>query len=235
MPEIPNKTYRDSTIFLIAASAVTILISFIPLAEFVVYPLRLFVTFIHESGHALAALGTFGEVDGLAIYADASGETYTRGGYQPAIASAGYLMSTAYGASLLVLCRDGSRAKAVLTVTAALILFLAGFYARDPFSWFIGIILAIGLIVIALASSIRMAHFFLSFLAVQCCLNALFDLKTLFMLSATGSSHSDAATMQELTPIPAQFWAAFWFLISIVTLIVALRSHLPQKSVEVKS
>ena len=38
-----------------------------------------------------------------------------------------------------------------VTVTAAAILLLTGLYAGDPFSWFTGIILSIGLILVAMA------------------------------------------------------------------------------------
>ena len=225
MPRKALKNDRDSFAFLLGASVLTIVIWFIPLASVVVYPLRLFVTFVHEGGHALAALLTFGVVEGLVIHADASGETYTRGGFQPLIASAGYLMSTLYGAGLLLICRDGSKSKTALTITAALVLALTGFFAGDPFSWYTGIALSIGLISIVIMASVRIAHFFLSFLAIQCCLNALFDLRTLFFISATTNLHSDASTMQELTMIPALIWATLWLGISILTLIVALRKH----------
>jgi hypothetical protein len=232
MPKKASETNGDSFKFLIGASALTLLISFIPFAWALVYPLRLFVTFIHEGGHALATLLTFGSVERLVIYADASGETYSRGGLQLLIASAGYLTSTAYGASLLMLCRDGKNAKAALTITAALILALTFFFAGDPFSWFTGIALTISLISIAIAAGRRFAHFFLSFLAVQCCLNALFDLRTLFLISATTNMRSDAASMQEITMVPAVIWAAFWLVISIATLIMALRSHGGMRRVE---
>jgi Peptidase M50B-like len=219
------KPDRDSITFLVAASILTILIWFIPLASILVYPLRLFVTFIHEGGHALAALLTFGSVDRFIVFANASGETYTRGGMPLVIASAGYLASTAYGASLLVLCRQGKDSKTVFTVTAGLILALTALFAADTFSWVTGILLSAVLIGIAIWSTTRLAHFFLSFLAVQCCLNAIFDLNTLFLISSTSRSHSDAATMEYITMIPASIWAAFWLIISIFTLIAALRSH----------
>jgi Peptidase M50B-like len=225
MPNNGSNPDRDSTSFLLGASILTLLLSFIPLARILVYPLRLFVTFIHEGGHALAALVTFGTVDRFIVYANASGETYTRGGMPLVIASAGYLASTAYGASLLVLCRQGKDSKAVLTFTAGLILALTALFAADPFSWVTGILLSGVLIGIAIWSPTRVAHFFLSFLAVQSCLNALLDLNTLFLISTTSRSHSDAATMQYLTMIPASIWAAFWLIISIIALTFALRSH----------
>ena len=102
---------KDSLKFLLAASALTVLLWFIPFAWFVVYPFRLFVTFIHEGGHALVTLLTLGSVKTIQIHPNASGETYSYGGLSLLISSAGYLSSTAYGASLLMLCRRGSNAK----------------------------------------------------------------------------------------------------------------------------
>jgi hypothetical protein len=225
MPKKMRKKDKDSLKLLLGATALTILISYAPLAWVVVYPLRLFVTFIHEGGHALAALLTLGSVERLVIYADASGETYTRGGLPILIASAGYLSSTAYGAGLLALLHDGSRAKAVLTITAALILILTGLFAANPFSLFIGVALMVILSWIAIAASARWAHFFLSFLAVQCCLNAFYDLRTLFLISATTDLRSDAVNMQEMTMIPATFWAVFWIALSVLALVFALRIY----------
>lgn len=220
-----NRKEQDAIRFLLIATLVTVIVSFIPLGSIAVYPVRLFITFIHEGGHAMAALLTLGSVDRLVIYADASGETYTRGGILMAIASAGYLTTTAFGAALLMLGSRGEKPKAVLTVCAAIILALTAFFARDPFSWVVGLILTAGLIWVSLSANDRVAHLFLSFLAVQCCLNAIFDLRTLFRSTALGNVQSDAATMQRLTMIPATFWAIFWLAISIATLLFALKSY----------
>ena len=225
MPKKLRKQHRESIGFLLGATALTIVISYIPFGGLVVYPLRLFVTFIHEGGHALAALLTLGSVEQLIIYADGSGVTRTVGGLSLLISSAGYLASTAYGAGLLTLLHDGGRAKAVLTVTAALILALTGFFAANSFSLFIGIALTGLLIWVAIGWSARWAHFFLSFLAVQCCLNALYDLKTLFMISATTNLHSDAVNMERYTMIPAIVWALTWTGLSILALAIALKIY----------
>ena len=216
---------KDSIRFLLAATAVSVVLWFVPLAGLLVYPFRLFVTFIHEGGHALMTLLTFGSVEKVSIYTDASGVTYSRGGLLLLISSAGYLSSIAYGASLLLLCKQASNAKAVLTVTAAAILGLTAFFVSGIFGWVAGIVLAAGLIFVALAASARAAHFFLSFLAIQCCLNAIYDLQTLFVISATSRAHSDAFNMQQLTHIPALFWTLAWMGISVVVLGWALRSY----------
>lgn len=220
-----KSTHQDPIWFLLGASLLTIVLSSIPLASVIVYPIRLFVTFIHEGGHALATILTLGKVESLFVFLNASGETRTRGGLQILIASAGYLTSTAFGAGLLLMGRHGQNAKAVLAGTAGLILAVTAFFAGDLVTWVTGILLTLGLIVIAIVASPRVAHFLLSFLAVQCCLNAFLDLRTLFLISTTTDLQSDAVNMANITLIPATFWAVAWMAISIIALIIALRGY----------
>src|SRR3989442_4608608 len=99
---------RPQAVTLLLAAAISIILWFVPFAEIVTYPFRIFVTFIHEGGHALAALLTGNSVESLSIATNASGETYTSQGRmfsQMFISSAGYLGSMTFGALLLVLIR----------------------------------------------------------------------------------------------------------------------------------
>jgi len=47
---------KPQVILLIIATVITIVLWFIPFADYLVYPIRLFVTFIHEASHALIAV-----------------------------------------------------------------------------------------------------------------------------------------------------------------------------------
>ncbi|MCA1573304.1 MAG: M50 family metallopeptidase [Acidobacteria bacterium] len=97
---------RPQAMTLLAAAVISIVLWFIPFAEVLTYPFRIFVTFIHEGGHAIAALLTGNSVGSLSVAMNASGETYTtQGGLvsQTFVASAGYLGSMAFGGLLLVL------------------------------------------------------------------------------------------------------------------------------------
>ena len=99
---------------LLVAATLSVLLWFIPYAEVLTYPFRIFVTFIHEGGHALAALLTGNSVASLSVAMNASGETYTSQGGLVSnffIASAGYLGAMAYGALLLVLIRKAIAAR----------------------------------------------------------------------------------------------------------------------------
>src|SRR5947207_6061975 len=115
---------RPQAMTLLLAAILSIALWFIPFAEVLSYPFRLFVTFIHEGGHALAALVTGNSVQSLSVAMNASGETYTTHGSlfsQMLISSAGYLGSMAFGALLLVLIRRSVAARIVLAGSAVLI------------------------------------------------------------------------------------------------------------------
>src|SRR6266550_9001279 len=96
-----SRNARPQAMTLLAAAAISIVLWFVPFAEVLTYPFRIFVTFIHEGGHAIAALLTGNSVESMSVAMNASGETYTsQGGVisQVFISSAGYIGSMAFGA-----------------------------------------------------------------------------------------------------------------------------------------
>jgi hypothetical protein len=238
---------RPQATLLLTAAVVSIVLWFIPFAELLTYPFRLFVTFIHEGGHAIAAVLTGNSVESLSIATNASGETYTSQGgtiSQIFVASAGYLSSMAYGALLLVLIRRSFAARAVLIGSAVLVLALTLIYglfkpivsgiawSGIPFTLFAGSLLSIGLILVARLAKAKVATFFVSFLAVQCILNALLDLKTVFFLSSpfAPSVPTDALNMANATGIPAMFWAVTWVTIAVGILVLAMRFYVTSRN-----
>src|ERR1700680_1953833 len=118
---------RPQAMTLLFAAVISIALWFIPFAEVLSYPFRIFVTFIHEGGHAVAALLTGNSAQTLSVAMNASGETYTtQGGMfsQMLVSSAGYLGAMTFGALLLVLIRKAVAARVVLLGSALLILIL---------------------------------------------------------------------------------------------------------------
>jgi membrane-associated protease RseP (regulator of RpoE activity) len=233
---------RPQAKVLLTAAAISIVLWFIPYAEVLTFPFRIFVTFIHEGGHAIAALLTGNSVESLSIATNARGETYTtQGGLlsQMLVASAGYIGAMVYGALLLVLIRKAVAARLVLLGSAVLILALTLIYglykpmfsgvswASVPFTLLAGTLLALGLFLVARFASSRFATFFVSFLAVQCILNALLDLKTVFFLSSPfgPSVPTDAVNMANATGIPAVLWAAIWIAFALGILWLAMRLY----------
>lgn len=230
---------------LLIAATISIVLWFIPYAAFLTYPFRIFVTFIHEGGHALAALLTGNSVSSLSVAVNASGETYTNSGgliSQVFISSAGYLGAMAFGALLLILIRKTVAARIVLlgsglyvfalTMIFGLIkpMFLLTGLSGIPFTLLAGIIISVGLVLIARFASAKVATFFVSFLAVQCVLNALFDLKELFLFSSSGPTvHTDALNMAQATGIPAIFWTVAWIAFALGILWFAMRFYVARR------
>lgn len=237
---------QPQLMLLLIATVITIALWFIPYAEYLVYPIRLFVTFVHEGSHVLAALLTGGSVESLSVASNGSGEVYSvpSGFFGSVItSSAGYLGSTAFGVLLLLLIRRAVSAKVVLTGSAIFVgvmtlLFglLVPFWNLLPanttlgsvaFTVVSGTILTAGLFAVARYASPRTAQFVMSFLAVQCVLNALSDLKTVFFLSSPFANpmQTDAANMANATGIPAILWVVIWIVISVVMISIGLRLY----------
>jgi len=238
---------RPQAMTLLIATAISVVLWFIPFAEYLTYPFRIFVTFIHEGGHALAALLTGNSVASLSVAVNASGETYTTNGgliSQIFISSAGYLGAMAFGALLLILIRKAVAARMVLVGSAIYVfaltmifglikpLFWLSGLSGIPFTLLAGIIISVGLFLIARFASAKVAAFFVSFLAVQCVLNALFDLKTVFFLSSPLNGmtvHTDAQNMAQFTGIPAIFWTVAWIAIALGILWFAMRLYVARR------
>jgi len=234
---------RPQAMTLLVAAAISVLLWFIPYADVLTYPFRIFVTFIHEGGHALAALLTGNSVHSVSVAMDASGATHTPppGGLisQIFISSAGYLGAMAFGALLLVLIRRTTAARIVLLGSAALIFGLTIIFglikplvAFDswwgiPFTLVAGTLISLGLVLIARFGSARVTTFFVSFLAVQCVLNALFDLKALFFLSSpfAPAISTDATNMANATGVPALLWVVVWIVAALGVLWFAMRLY----------
>jgi hypothetical protein len=216
---------------LLIALAITVVLGFIPFAGILTYPFRLFVTFIHEGGHAVAAVLTGSSVRGLQVAPNGSGLTYTLGGNwfsQMIVASAGYLGAMGYGALLLVLIRRSTAVRAVLYGTGAYILALTLLYGfPNLFTLVVGIGLGVALFATARYATIQVANFLVAFLAVQCIVGALFDLRTLIALSTPfgAGPHTDADNMARLTGLPPIFWALAWTALAFVILVGSLRAY----------
>jgi hypothetical protein len=233
---------RPQAMTLLVAATISVVLWFIPYADILIYPFRIFVTFIHEGGHAIAALLTGNSVASMSVAPNASGETYTTyGGFfsEVLISSAGYIGAMSFGALLLVLIRKAIKARIVLLACGILIfaltmifglikpLFTFSGLGGVPFTLLAGLFLSVGLVLIARFASARVATFFVSFLAVQCVLNALLDLKTVFFLSAPFAPvvPTDAVNMANATGIPALIWTVMWIALALGILWFVMRLY----------
>ena len=213
---------------------------YMPFVGYVVYPLQLFATFVHEGSHAVATLITGNTVMSLTVSPDASGVVWSKSSGFSAllISSAGYLGATAFGTLLLVWMRYGFSSRLGLYLSAGFVGvmtlifgFLAPFWnllenvtlGSVAFTVLSGVGLTVGLAAIANFASIKWANFAMAFLAVQCLLNAFFSLKDLFFVSTMTNQSSDAANMAAATGVPGFVWVVVWIGISLVMITVGLR------------
>ncbi|MGZ8843725.1 MAG: M50 family metallopeptidase [Pyrinomonadaceae bacterium] len=239
---------RPQAMTLLIAALISIALWFVPFAEVLSYPFRIFVTFIHEGGHAIAALLTGNSVQSLSVAMNGSGETYTtQGGIfsQMVVSSAGYLGAMTYGALLLTLIRRSVAARIVLVGSSAIVLALTtifgvvkpilagawGSLSGLPFTLFAGLLLSAGLFAVARFASAKVASFLVSLLAVQCVLNALLDLKTVFFLSSPFATTvpTDAVNMYNATGVPAIIWASLWIVLSVLIMAVVFRQYVASR------
>jgi hypothetical protein len=211
------------------------------------YPFRLLVTLMHESGHALAAWAVGSQVLSVTISPSSGGLTYhsLTGSLwkELLISSGGYLGSSVAGALLLVAVghmRSGRVllwglvawmvAVAVLWVPllppdpgAAHALFTGSSRTDGLFTF--GFIAAMaGLLgLVASKGPVGLRRALVVWIAALSCLLALQDIKGLFGYGLE-TGVSDANAMARLTWLPAPFWAAVWMLMSLGAMGLGLRS-----------
>ena len=238
---------KPQLLLLLLATAITVILWFIPFADYLVYPVRLFVTFIHESSHALVAVLTGGSVQSLTISSDGSGVVYSApSGTVGALltSSAGYLGTMAFGVLMLYLIRRSFSPKKILPALGILVatmtllftiispvfnfLTLNAAFSSIVFTIIAGGLLAAALPALGIYSSVRTANFAVAFLAVQCLLNATLDLINVFFINAplVGSDvHTDAANMAAATGVPRIIWVMIWMGLSLLMISFGLRLY----------
>ena len=196
-----EQTSRPKIQLLIVALVLSVAIPFAPFGEFVVAPLTLFVTFIHEIFHLVAGLVTGGSVKSLTVSSDGSGMVLyqTDSALSSAItSSAGYMGTVFFGALLMVLLRNGRSGNRLLSVTGWILLFstlLFGFliplvnlfwlpisFLSILFTTAAGVAIGVGLIFAGRLLTKPLAEFALAFLAIQCILNGFGDIMFLMEL-----------------------------------------------------
>ncbi len=212
-----------------AASLVlaVILVHFL-LPASLVAPLNLFVTFVHEAGHALGALLTGGSVSAIVVDPNGAGYTITSGGIRAVVVASGYLGATLFGVLMLRLNSIPEARSRILEGLAAGILLLAVGYVRDPFTMLYVMAATAVLAWVGLKTNPEVEFHVVSFLAVLVGTGAIQDLRDLVAISAgagrvmaggmTGG-RTDAEAMEAMTGIPAMAWALAWIALSVVLLL----------------
>lgn len=174
-----------------------------------VYPLKIFVVFLHEMSHGAAALATGGRIDSIVLDPAQGGACYCPGGSPFWTLSAGYLGSLGWGALLLV-GADARRIRARVLAGAvgAAVLALTALYLRGGFALAFGILFGLGLLSCARWLGEGPNRVLVRVLGLTSCLYVLLDIKS----DVLDRPHlpSDAAILAELTGVPTVLWGLLW-------------------------
>ncbi len=219
------------------AFVVALILWNVPQLEFILYPIRLFVTFVHEAGHGLAAILTGGHVARLIVSPDTSGVTYTLGGNQMIILPAGYLGTALFGALLFYLANTVPFPRTIALLlaifVAAVTLLFTSFLAT---AWLVGLGMALVLLALWRFADRSVNLLVLDVLAILTGLNVVLDLFALVNNSnaAMGDVVNDAAAFtRDVAPlIPPIVWAALWAVIAVALLLLAVYfSHIRRRRI----
>lgn len=186
------------------------------------YPLRIFVVFLHELSHALAAVATGGRVDSITLDPREGGLTWVRGGNAFLVLSAGYLGSLLWGLALLAVARaKPKRAPAVVQALGMLTVLVTLVYVRNLFGFVFGLLFGGTLLLAGRRLSADTAVIILTALGLTSALYAVLDIRSDVLSRPTAPS--DAAMLAEITGIPTLFWGFLWTGIAVVCCALVLR------------
>jgi Peptidase M50B-like len=188
---------------------------------FVVYPFRLFVVFLHEISHGLAAVLTGGRIVSIGLSFDEGGVCLTRGGSTFLVLNAGYLGSLLWGAVFLVLGTKRRQARSVIAAVGLFTLVVTLLYVRTWFGFFYGLAASLALVLVASRLKPVVSEVLLATLGAMSCLYAVWDIASDVLLRT--AAESDASALARLTGLPALLWGALWIGLSLVVLAAVLR------------
>jgi Peptidase M50B-like len=171
------------------------------------YPVIWLVAFLHELGHALAALVSGGRVLDLTVNADGSGLTTTQGGSTALILMGGYIGSAIFGNLLFYLGAIRRRlTRPALSVLAFLMIFSALIWSVNLLSSALLILFAVVLIFVA--SRTRFGPDVCLFLGMATVVYIIFDFRV-------GPSSDLAQYNARIGIFPTEIWMFIWLAIVV--------------------
>jgi voltage-gated potassium channel Kch len=220
---------RRQTLFISAIGAVIVYALWnIEALSILTFPLRLFVTYIHEISHSLMAIITGGEVVGFTISPDGSGVATTAGGIRALILPAGYLGAAFFGSFMFYLANTVRKLRFLAILIGVLLIIFTLLYARPNAqgalsALVIGLLFGAALSVSGWKLSTQINQLLLNILSIVLALNAVLDLLALIrstsavIVTGSGIIRNDAAAFSaEIAPIvPPVFWAVLWAIVAI--------------------
>ena len=178
-----------------------------------VYPLKIFVVFMHEVSHGLAAIATGGRILEIQINPQQGGHALTQGGSRFWTLTAGYLGSLLWGGIILLLAARTRFDKAISILIGVGMVAISIGFGESTFTYLFGIGFGVALIAIGFYLPEAVNDWVLRIIGVTSCLYAILDIKSDVL--DRSSLRSDARMLSEITGIATEVWGALWILIAI--------------------
>ena len=178
-----------------------------------VYPLKIFVVFMHEVSHGLAAIATGGSIVEIQINPQQGGHALTQGGSRFLTLTAGYLGSLLWGGLILLLAARTRLDKAISILIGIGMVAISIGYGESTFTYLFGIGFGVALVAIGFYLPEAVNDWVLRIIGVTSCLYAILDIKSDVL--DRSNLRSDARMLSEVTGVPTEVWGVLWILIAI--------------------
>lgn len=190
-------------LILVTAILYWILANYIPYGLYFILPINLFVTFLHEFGHAFFALISGGYVHEIRIQANGAGHALTSGGFTPLILMGGYIGSAIFGNLLLYIGLNKPKTSIItLYVLIGILLFTAIFWFSSFFTTILLILFSAG----AIWLSKRTKNFVANLLIIIGTSSIIY-----IITDYNVGPSSDIAKFSTIIPLlPQSIWALLW-------------------------
>lgn len=211
---------------IILSGVLSVILSKLPYAEIILFPLNMFSTYLHESSHGLVAILTGGTLLSFTMQLDTSGLALTSGGSRILIISAGYIGNAIWGALLLLASSKNGSEKFILTILSIFFFLFTLLFAGNLVAFLSGIFFGILMILLSRIKLNSLISTLLAFLSVQTCFNSFNNIIELFFFPK--GVVTDAQLMSDLTLglIPPFIFALSWSFISLVIFFFTLKTIL---------
>ena len=178
-----------------------------------VYPLKIFVVFMHEVSHGLAAIVTGGRIVEIQVNPQQGGHALTQGGSRFWTLTAGYLGSLLWGGLILLSAARTHLDKAISVLIGLGMVAISIGFGESTFTYLFGIGFGVVLLAVGFFLPEVVNDWILRVIGVTSCLYAILDIKS----DILDRSHlrSDARMLSEITGLPTEFWGILWILIAI--------------------
>lgn len=203
-----------------------VLLTFLLWDTFFVFPIKLFVVFLHESSHAITILLTGGRISEISLGFDLGGKIIAEGGNDIAIASSGYFGSLLFGL-LIFITAELKKVRRYIFLALALLFLLITIFATPTLEFILIGLITIGMLVFfSFFVRIRLVKLIVKALALVSAIYVLIDIKE-DMLS--NDFASDAQILADLIGVDQVVISLMWLVASAALIWLVLKFSLSKE------